>query len=229
MNIQMKKIMMRSTTMNSCLILCRDLEIGYDGRGLLPPFDLSVEKGDFVVIAGPNGSGKSTLIKTVLGMIPPVKGSISFPEKKPVFGYVPQQKNTTADHPVTAFETVMMGKSGRTLFIKLTSKDIDDVSEKMSDMGIAHLKNKKFSALSGGQKQRVLLARALVANPDILILDEPTQGMDVTGESDILEILEKLNRQSGKTVILISHQLNTVSKIANRTIYINDNGLKEGN
>ncbi|HDT11965.1 MAG TPA: ATP-binding cassette domain-containing protein [bacterium] len=214
--------------MSSCIIKCDKLEIGY-GRGLLPPFNLVIEKADFLCIAGPNGSGKSTLIKTILAMTPAVSGKVEFPSGRPVFGYVPQQKNITSDHPLTAYETVMMGKYGAKILVKITGKDKTDVTEKMKTMGVYHLKDRRFSSLSGGQKQRVLLARALAANPDILILDEPTQGMDVTGENDILEILERLNRQSGKTVILISHQLNTVRKIANRTIQINDNGLKEEN
>lgn len=213
-------------SMSKKQIECFRLEIGYE-RGLIPPFELTVNKGDFLVITGPNGAGKSTLIKTVLRMIPAVNGAIKFPAGKPVFGYVPQQKNITADHPLTAFEAVMMGRYGRKFF---NSKDrnTSKALKSMKKTGTLHLKDQKFSSLSGGQKQRVLMARAIYSGPDIMVLDEPTQGMDCTGEKDIITILEKLNK-TGMTVILISHQLNTVSRIKRRVIYIDGKGLKEEN
>jgi len=217
---------MKTMTMNNCLILCRDLEIGYE-RGLLPPFDLDIEKGDFLGIAGPNGSGKSTLIRTILGMIPPLGGTVTFPSGNPVFGYVPQQKNITSDHPLTAYETVMMGKYGAKILVKITGQDKTDVTEKMKKMGVDHLKDRRFSSLSGGQKQRVLIARALVANPEVLILDEPAQGMDNAGERSLVETISGLNKNSEITIILISHQINTISGIANKSIQLDDSGLKE--
>lgn len=212
--------------MSSGLIKCSHLEIGY-GRGLMPPFDLNINKGDFLVVAGPNGAGKSTLIKTILGIIPPVSGTIIFPDRKPVFGYVPQQKNIASDHPVTAFETVIMGKYGRKLFMKITGKEKDEALESMKKTGTDHLKDLRFSSLSGGQKQKVLMARAIYSNPDIMILDEPTQGMDIKGEKDIISILEALNRSSGITIILISHQLNTVSEIVRKLIKMDEKGIRE--
>lgn len=209
------------------LIRCALLEIGYE-RGIISPFDLTINRGDFLVIAGPNGAGKSTLIKTILGIIPPVSGKILFPQSRPIFGYVPQQKNITSDHPVSAFEAVIMGKYGRRMFLRTTKNDKDKVLESMKKSGVNHLKDRSFSSLSGGQKQKVLMARALYSDPDVMILDEPTQGMDRKGEKDIISILEDLNKNSGITIVLISHQLNTVSGITKRIIFMDKQEIKEG-
>jgi len=201
------------------------LEIGYKRR-IIPPFDLLISKGDFLVIAGPNGSGKSTLIKTILGMIPSVNGTTEFTNGKPVFSYVPQQKSIASDHPLTVFEAVIMGKYGRGLFLKTSDNECAEAYDSMKKTGTFHLKDQKFASLSGGQKQRVLTARAIYSDPNIMILDEPTQGMDTDGEKDLISILEKLNK-TGMTIILISHQLKAVSQVKRRVIYIDKKGLRE--
>ena len=213
-------------TMNSAIIKCDHLEIGY-GVGLVPPFDLVIERSDFLCITGPNGSGKSTLIKSILGMIPAVSGKIEFPSGRPVFGYVPQQKSIASDHPVTVFDTVMMGKYGMRFFAKITDSDRSEITGSLKIMGVEDLAPKQFSALSGGQKQRVLTARALVAKPEVLILDEPAQGMDASGEKSLFETIGKLNRESRTTVILITHQTGSVSGIANKYLYIGESGVRK--
>jgi len=211
--------------MNERVIECSALEIGF-GRGLIPPFDLAVKKGEILGITGPNGGGKTTFVKTLCGIIPPVSGKISFPLGELRFGYVPQQTNGSPEHPFTAYETVLLGGSGKKGKEKCSFKE--KAVEKMTMLGISSLKDERFCNLSGGQKQRVLIARALISEPDILVLDEPSQGIDIDGENSFVETVKKLNEVSGTTVILISHQNNLLSELSTRIITMERKGIKEG-
>lgn len=197
------------------------LVIGYRGRSILSrEIALTIRKGEFWGIVGPNGAGKTTLIKTILEIIPPVKGSV---EKAAglTFGYVPQRGTLDDIFPLTALDVVLMGRYSRIGPLRWVKKpDRDLASHYLDRVGIAHLAHRPFRSLSGGQKQRTLIARGLAAEPDILILDEPTDGMDLAGESGIMRLIVDLHRESGITILMITHILNLVANFAERLMLI---------
>ena len=194
------------------LIELAAVEVGYHGTPVLPPIDLRISAGDSVGIVGPNGSGKTTLVRTMLGLLPPVRGRIGFPGKaRPRFGYVPQRAAVDVSFPLSAFEVALMGRygligPGR----RPRPADIERTRAALADVGAAELADRQFHALSGGQRQRVLVARALAAEPEILALDEPTTGMDLPSERAMLDLVRSFTAR-GIAVILISHQLGAVS------------------
>jgi ABC-type Mn2+/Zn2+ transport system ATPase subunit len=208
------------------LIEVRDVAIGYFNEGFLKSINLSIERGDFWGIIGPNGGGKSTLIKTILGLIPQVSGRIDYRDNT-VFGYVPQTEIFDRIFSVSVYEIVMMGRYGRIPFGRRPGQsDRKIVDDSLDKLEISHLKNRPFRSLSGGEKQRALLARAIAATPDILVLDEPTASVDVRGETEILEHVERVREASKLTVLMVSHFLNTVSRFADHVMVIDkDNGI----
>jgi ABC-type Mn2+/Zn2+ transport system ATPase subunit len=205
----------------SAQVNLKNLVIGYHGKPVLSKeISLSVGKREFWGIVGPNGGGKTTLIKTILEIIPPVRGSV---EKAAglTFGYVPQRGTLDDIFPLTALDVVLMGrysKIGPLRWIKKSDRDL--ARHYLDRAGIAHLARRPFRSLSGGQKQRTLIARGLAAEPDILILDEPTDGMDLAGESGIMKLIDGLYRESGLTIIMITHILNLVANFAERLMLI---------
>ncbi|MCU1278421.1 MAG: transporter-related protein, partial [bacterium] len=188
------------------------LEVGYHGEAVLPPVNLDVESGVAIGIVGPNGSGKTTLVRTLLDLLPPIRGTIRFPTgKRPRFGYVPQRASVDISFPLTAYEVTLMGRyglcpPGR----KPRPVDVEHTRAALSDVGALELAHRPFHALSGGQRQRVLVARALASEPEILVLDEPTTGMDLPSERAMLDMLRSFTAR-GIAVILISHQLGAVA------------------
>jgi len=204
----------------SILLSLKDLAIGYGGRVLLSGINLSVEEGDFWGIVGPNGAGKTTLIKTILGILPPIQGKAERANGL-TFGYVPQRGVIDDIFPLTALDVVLMGRYPRVgLFRRVKRADRELALGYMEQVGIAHLAKKPFRSLSGGQKQRALIARGLVTEPDMLILDEPTDGMDIAGEAGIMELISGLHRQSGRTILMITHTLNLVANYAKNLMII---------
>lgn len=202
------------------LIELKDVTIGYGGKGILGPLDLSLGRGGFSGILGPNGGGKSTLLKTMLGLLPPVSGTV---EREPgiVFGYVPQNENFDPIFPVSVEEVVSMGRYARVPAGKGLSKtDREWVHRSMEKAGIGHLGKRTFRSLSGGEKQRTLIARAVSVEPDALVLDEPTASIDVKGEAEIMELVESIRIESGAAVIMVSHFLRTAARYADRIILI---------
>ncbi len=195
--------------------------IGYE-RALLRPFTLAVEEGDVWGIVGPNGSGKTTLVKTILGLLKPVSGAVRYPLGKPRFGYVPQRHLLNSDYPLTAFDVAMMGRTDRIGWGKRPStEDRKRVQEEIERLGMGAAEKQPFASLSGGQQQRILLARALASDPDVLVLDEPTTGMDLPGETDILTFLKKHHQSTGITVLMIGHHIGSVVSVANHLCLIN--------
>lgn len=194
------------------LLELRQVEVGYHGAPVLPPFDLTIAGGDAVGIVGPNGSGKTTLVRTMLGLLKPIRGSVQFPQKrKPRFGYVPQRASVDVSFPLTAYEVALMGRygligAGR----RPRAIDLERTRAALKDVGALELGDRPFHALSGGQRQRVLVARALAAEPEILVLDEPTTGMDLPSERAMLDLVRSFTAR-GIAVILISHQLGAVA------------------
>ena len=208
------------------LLAAHDLSIGYGGRPLLSDIDLSIEQGDWWGVVGPNGAGKTTLLKTLLGIIPALRGKI---ERRPglSFGYVPQRGVIDDIFPLPALDVVVMGRYPRIGPCRpVTRADRELALHYMNRVGIAHLARKPFRSLSGGQKQRTLIARGLVPEPDVLVLDEPTDGMDLAGETGIMELISDLQRGSGRTLLMISHSLNLVANHAKQLMLIHgDEGV----
>ncbi len=199
--------------------------LGYGKTVVLQEVDFTCRKADFIAFVGANGSGKSTFIKTVAGLIPPLGGELKYAvrgERLPVMGYVPQSEKLDPIFPVTAFEVVLMGVysylgAGR----RVKEEHRADAHRALKALEVEGLARQRFSELSGGQKQRVLLARALVMEPELLLLDEPTSGVDAKSESAFMEKLAELNRTRGVAIILASHNLRLLKKCVPRTAWFN--------
>ncbi len=210
----------------SVLLGVHELAIGYGGTMLLSGINLSIDQGDWWGIVGPNGAGKTTLVKTLLGIIPALGGRI---ERRTglSFGYVPQRGVIDDIFPLPALDVVVMGRYPRIgPCRRVTRADRELALRYMERVGIAHLARKPFRSLSGGQKQRTLIARGLAPEPDVLVLDEPTDGMDIAGEAGIMELISDLHRGSGLTILMISHSLNLVANHAKELMLIHgDEGV----
>jgi ABC-type Mn2+/Zn2+ transport system ATPase subunit len=195
------------------MIATKGLAIGYGRQPVLQALDLSVRRGAFVGLLGANGSGKSTLLKTLARIVPPIQGEILFARPRAIAGYVPQREALDAPFLLSCAEVVQMGLCGRigpAQPLGRAGKDL--AAECMRETGTADLAKKPFALLSGGQKQRVLIARALAASPDILLLDEPTAGVDAEATETISLLLRRLN-QKGITIVMVNHDLPVVRAV----------------
>ncbi|HZS35455.1 MAG TPA: metal ABC transporter ATP-binding protein [Polyangia bacterium] len=197
------------------LVELRQVVVGYHHEPLLPAIDLALAPGAFLGVVGPNGSGKTTIIRTMLGLNQPLSGSIVFPaRRRPRFGYVPQRASVDLTFPLTAFEVTLMGRygligPGR----QPKARDHERARTALTDVGCDDLSGRPFHALSGGQRQRVLVARALASEPEILVLDEPTTGMDLPSERAMLDLVSSFTSRQ-IAVVMVSHQLGAVSDYA---------------
>lgn len=198
-------------------IKCIDLDIGYDGKAVVSGLNLKINDGDYLCIVGENGSGKTTLMKTLLGLIPLLGGSIQGLNKNDI-GYLPQISDIQKDFPATVEEVVLSGT--KKLFYRKKEKDL--MRFNLERLNIANISKCKFSELSGGQRQRVLLARALCASKKILLLDEPVSGLDPKATAMMYEIINKLNKEDGMTIIMISHDLNGSLKYASNVLNVGE-------
>ena len=198
-------------------IKCIDLDIGYDGKTVVSGLNLKINDGDYLCIVGENGSGKTTLMKTLLGLVPLLGGSIQGLNKNDI-GYLPQISDIQKDFPATVEEVVLSGT--KKLFYRKKEKDL--MRFNLERLNIANLSKCKFSELSGGQRQRVLLARALCASKKILLLDEPVSGLDPKATAMMYEIINKLNKEDGMTIIMISHDLNGSLKYASNVLNVGE-------
>ena len=200
----------------------KDVSTGYDGIPLTKHIKFSVEKGDYLCIVGENGAGKSTLMKTLLRLVPPVKGEIIYdPELgRKEIGYLPQQTLVQKDFPASVWEIVLSGnlaKSGLRPFYTKEEKKLAEESLKKLDAW--ELRKKTFRNLSGGQQQRVLLARALTATSKIILLDEPVSGLDAKVTEEMYKIVQDLNKD-GITIVMISHDIRTSVKYASHILHL---------
>ncbi len=204
------------------LIKLENVTIGHDKMPLLDSISLYIAQGQFWGIIGPNGGGKTTLIKTILGLIPPIEGKLSYSGGKSLtFGYVPQRENFDRIFPISVAELVVMGRYGRIpLGRGVNKEDWRIVMECLEKVEIPHLRNHTLRSLSGGEKQRALLARAFSGEPDVLILDEPTASVDIKGETTIMELIGKIKEENSLTVIMVTHFLNTVGRFADHAVLI---------
>ena len=198
-------------------IKCIDLDIGYDGKTVVSGLNFEINDGDYLCIVGENGSGKTTLMKTLLGLIPLLGGSIQGLNKNDI-GYLPQISDIQKDFPATVEEVVLSGT--KKLFYRKKEKDL--MRFNLERLNIANLSKCKFSELSGGQRQRVLLARALCASKKILLLDEPVSGLDPKATAMMYGIINKLNKEDGMTIIMISHDLNGSLKYASNVLNVGE-------
>lgn len=192
------------------LLTCRDLSFGYDGRVVLSGVNFTVEEGDYLCVVGENGSGKSTLIKGLLRLKTPQSGRIESGDGLSAneIGYLPQQNESQRDFPAGVWEVVLSGRLNRLGARPFyTRADRAEARRSMERLGVLALKNRCFSELSGGQQQRVLLARALCATRKLLLLDEPVAGLDPLVTADLYQLIARLNREEGLTVIMVSHDV----------------------
>ena len=204
------------------LLTAQDLSLGYDSRVIVRGLSFRVDAGDYLCIVGENGSGKSTLMKTLLGLQPPLGGSIETGDglMQNEIGYLPQQTVVQRDFPASVREIVLSGCQGRCGMRPFYSAgDRRLAAENMARMGISELANRCYRELSGGQQQRVLLARALCATRKLLLLDEPVSGLDPKVTAEMYELIASLNRE-GVTVIMISHDIAAALRYASHILHI---------
>ena len=202
-----------------------NLSFSYDKQLVLENINLTVEEKDFLAIIGPNGGGKSTLLKLILGINNAKKGTIKVLGKSPKqsltqIGYVPQNTNVNTDFPIKVIEVVMMGHvDGKRPLFGYGKDEIACAMGALGQVSMADFAQRKIGSLSGGQRQRVMIARALCAHPQILILDEPTSSIDITGQREIYELLKMLNAQI--TIIVVSHDISVILEYANKAAHVN--------
>ena len=203
-------------------LLCENLTLGYENGAILEGLSFSVERGDYLAIVGENGSGKSTLMKTILGLMKPLKGEILFGDglKKYEIGYLPQQSIVQRDFPASVWEVVLSGCLSKERFFPFYTKaDKARATANIEKMGLTDLVKRSYRELSGGQQQRVLLARALCATEKILLLDEPVSGLDPKVTAEMYEIIKSLHEE-GITIIMISHDIQAAVRYADKILHI---------
>ena len=203
---------------------CDNLSIGYNKEPVLSGISFSIFRSSFTAILGANGSGKSTLLKTLLGLQPPISGYFNIAtldNVTPVFGYVPQAVLLDPLYPLTGFDVALMGSYGRAKPGRLVPlEERLFVRECLRAAMAEEFARKKFSELSGGQKQRVLIARALATKPDVLVLDEPTAGVDAQATHTLLEFISQIHQERQLTTLLVTHDLALVRKHAQHVIWL---------
>ena len=205
------------------LIDCKNVSLGYENRIVAQDLTFQVNKGDLLCIVGENGSGKSTLIKAILGLKETESGHLHYGDgltAKQV-GYLPQQTTAQRDFPASVFEVVLSGclnRSGlRPFYTKAQKQTAEDW---IARLDITDLKKRSYRALSGGQQQRVLLARALCATKKLIVLDEPVAGLDPIVTADLYALIQRINRENGITVIMVSHDIGAALQYATHILQV---------
>ncbi|MEX0951635.1 MAG: metal ABC transporter ATP-binding protein [Gammaproteobacteria bacterium] len=224
--------------MNDAVIKVSDVSFAYNGKPVLEHIDLDIVRGEFIGLIGPNAGGKSTLLKLMLGLLQPDAGAIEVLNTTPVasrlrMGYVPQHAAFARDFPINVEETVMLGLLGLSKNAGGFSRtDRTKATAALAAVEIEDLAKRRLQELSGGQLQRVLIARALISEPEILLLDEPTANIDVRAEEDIFALLKNHNEKM--TIVVVSHDVafisGFVSRVAclNRTLVCHDTAAIDG-
>lgn len=205
-------------------ITIENMSFGYEDGLVLENVNINIEKGDFVGIIGSNGTGKSTLIKLILGLLPPKTGKIEIDYDN--IGYVPQVGLAVkADFPATVREIVMLNLYKNIgLFKRANNKHLQMVDKALETVGILDKADKQIGKLSGGQQQRVMIAKALAATPEVLILDEPTAGIDAENEQMLYALLDKLNKENNLTILMVTHSIESIEECMNK-IYVIKNKI----
>lgn len=210
------------------LIRCENVSIGYEGQTVVKDLSFQIDAGDYLCIVGENGSGKSTLVKSLLGLKSVEKGQIVFGDglRQNEIGYLPQQTDVQKDFPASVYEVVLSGRlNSRGIRPFYTSSDKKTAFEKMKMLGISDLSRQCFRDLSGGQKQRVLLARALCATKTLLLLDEPVTGLDPIVTAEFYELIQRINKESGIAVVMVSHDIESAVKYATHILHLQEKVL----
>ena len=186
---------------------------------VLRDVDLEVQRGEFVAIAGPNGGGKTTLVRLVVGLEQPTSGRIELMARK--VGYLPQRTQAGIDAPVTVRELVTTGRASRARLIgPLSSTDRVSVQEAIDRVGLSPNADRRLTTLSGGQQQRAFIAKALAADPELLVLDEPTTGVDVEAQDAIAALLQRLRSELEMTILYVSHEFGAVERFVERIVLV---------
>ena len=208
------------------LVRFRDVRFSYDETPVFnAPVTFGIAPGDFACIVGPNGGGKTTLLKLTLGLLRPQTGAIEVlgaapGENRQHVGYMPQHAQLDLKFPVTVLDVVLMGRlHPRGPLLRYSRVDAARAREALEQVRMGHLARRPFAALSGGQRQRVLIARALACEPKLLLLDEPTAGLDVAAQGDLYQLLNELNKRM--TIFMVSHDVSFVSKFVKTVICVN--------
>jgi zinc transport system ATP-binding protein len=186
---------------------------------VLRDVDLEVERGEFVAIAGPNGGGKTTLVRLVVGLEQPTSGRVELMVRK--VGYLPQRTQAGIDAPVTVRELVTTGRASRARLIgPLSAADRMSVQEAIDRVGLSPSADRRLTTLSGGQQQRAFIAKALAAEPELLVLDEPTTGVDVEAQDAIAALLQRLRSELEMTILYVSHEFGAVERFVERIVLV---------
>ena len=207
------------------LIKGTDITLGYEGQGILSGLSFTVDEGDYLCIVGENGSGKSTFIKTVLGLVEPIKGKIEYCGglRKKEIGYLPQISGIQRDFPSSVMEVVLSGCLNRHRGFFYTSEEKRKAKLQLERLGMGDRASSSFQELSGGQQQRVLLARALMATEKLLFLDEPSSGLDPKTTSELYGMLRELN-SSGITLMMVTHDIHPALNDAKTILHFSHSG-----
>jgi ABC-type Mn2+/Zn2+ transport system ATPase subunit len=217
--------------MSTPTLALEDVSLGYDGRAVLRDVTFTVEQGEFCALLGPNGAGKTTLLRGMLGLLPVLAGRIEygFDRRASPPGYVPQRESLDPIFPLTVLEVVLMGTFARLRPLRpVGRREHRLAADCLDQVGLAPIAGRPFWSLSGGQKERVLIARALAAEPRILLLDEPTAGVDPGATAAIMDAITRLNRERGLTVVLVSHQLRIVRQVVRSVIWVDGGSAVKG-
>ncbi len=209
--------------MSKVLVELKNIEAGYDNKRVLSDVNLNIKENDFIGVIGPNGGGKTTLLKVILGLIEPQAGTVSLaglPAQRKDIGYMPQITAFDRDFPITVRDVVLSGLMGSTpLFKHHTKEQKAQVEAILAETGLTNLAHKSIGDLSGGQMQRAFLCRAIVHNPKLLILDEPSTYVDKNFEGELYQMLQKLNNKMA--ILLVSHDIGTISSVVKTIACVN--------
>ena len=210
------------------LLTCTGLRVGYGGKSLLPPINLTLDHGELCAVVGRNGAGKTTLFRTLLGLLPPVAGEVKTCRPETPLSYIPQRSRLDPIAPLRARDVVAMGLERGSSFLRpghgnAGRKRVDRALEGMdaADLGRQH-----FSSLSEGQKQRVLMARLLAGDPELAVLDEPTAAMDEVAEQETLELIHRLRHEFGLAVLMVTHHLPVLRRFADKLLFLDRDAQK---
>jgi ABC-type Mn2+/Zn2+ transport system ATPase subunit len=205
-----------------------NLTVGYGRRALFRGLSLVVGKSEILGIVGPNGSGKTALVRTLLGLLAPLEGRVVRAPGLRI-SYAPQRERLDTIAPLTAIDVVLMERSARAGPLhRIRGADREAARRVLALLGAQALEDRLFRNLSGGEQQRVRLARALAGDPDVLVLDEPTAGMDIEGEATTLEFLRDLSHRRSVTILIVTHALPLVLNLATSIVLVGDRGILHG-
>jgi zinc transport system ATP-binding protein len=212
----------------SLAIRLQDVSFAYGHAPLvLRNVDLEVDRGEFVAIAGPNGGGKTTIVRLVVGLEEPTAGEVELLVRK--VGYLPQRAQAGIDAPLTVRELVTTGRASRARLVgPLTTADRASVHDAIDRVGLIPQAERRVSTLSGGQQQRAFIAKALAAEPELLVLDEPTTGVDAEAQDAIAGLLQRLRDELGMTILYVSHEFGAVERFVERIVLVRGGIVYDG-